>query len=103
MLDDSGDKAGAGALMEGLRAKSPQDVDVLLRVAQFHQRARRFSDAETVLRQARELEPRNQNALFVLGAVLERQRSGSTPRSPSSARRWRCSRSSRPRSTISGT
>jgi tetratricopeptide (TPR) repeat protein len=49
-------------------------VDVLLRVAQFHQRGKRFADAEAVLRQARELEPRNQNALFVLGAVLERQK-----------------------------
>ena len=45
-----------------------------MRVAQFHQRAKRFSEAETVLRQAREVEPRNQNALFVLGAVLERQK-----------------------------
>ena len=74
LLDDAGDKSGAGALMEGLRTKSPQDVGVLMRVAQFHQRARRFPDAEAVLRQARELEPRNQNALFVLGAVLERQK-----------------------------
>ncbi|HET8647923.1 MAG TPA: tetratricopeptide repeat protein, partial [Vicinamibacteria bacterium] len=74
LLDDGGDKAGARALMDGLRTKSPEDVGVLLRVAQFHQRAKRFGDAETVLRQARELEPRNQNALFVLGAVLERQK-----------------------------
>jgi tetratricopeptide (TPR) repeat protein len=47
---------------------------VLMRVAQFHQRAKRLPEAEAVLRQAREIEPRNHNALFLLGAVLERQK-----------------------------
>ena len=50
-----------------IRRCSPQ-------VADFYQRAKRFPDAESTLRQARELEPKNLRTLFQLGAVLERQK-----------------------------
>jgi hypothetical protein len=50
VLEDRGDRAGAIALMDGLRKKSPRDLDVLMRVAQFHQRAKRLPEAEAVLR-----------------------------------------------------
>jgi len=47
---------------------------VLVEVADFYQRAKRYSDAEATLRDARKLSPRDVRILFQLGAALERQK-----------------------------
>ena len=72
VLRTRGEVDAAVAAIEKLRRKSPDDVGVLVAVADFYQKAKRFEDAERTLRHAREVEPRNLRALFQLGAVLER-------------------------------
>src|SRR4029079_14686211 len=72
VLRTRGDVDAAVAAIEKLRQKSPDDVGVLVAVADFYQKAKKFTDAERTLRHAREVEPRNLRTLFQLGAVLER-------------------------------
>jgi tetratricopeptide (TPR) repeat protein len=74
VLHFKGDDASALKLVDALRQKSPADVGVLLQVAEFYQRVKRFADAESSLRKARDLDPKNLRVLFQLGATLERQK-----------------------------
>ena len=74
VLRAKGDSAGALAIVQKLRAKSPSDLNVLLQVAEFYQRAKRYADAEEALQAARKLDTRNLRGLFQLGATLERQK-----------------------------
>jgi tetratricopeptide (TPR) repeat protein len=69
-----GDEAGALKIIDELRQKAPADLNVLLQVAEFYQRAKRYDDAESALRKARSIEPKNLRVLFQLGAVIERQK-----------------------------
>ncbi|HSD27653.1 MAG TPA: tetratricopeptide repeat protein [Vicinamibacteria bacterium] len=76
LLREKGDEAAATALIEGLRAKAPQEEKskVLGRVADFYRRAGRYDEAERALREALEADPKSLGSLFQLGAVLERQK-----------------------------
>src|SRR6185295_13111084 len=60
--------------VEALRRQNPKDAGVLAQVAEFYQRAKRYPEAESTLRQALELGPANWRMSFQLGAVLERQK-----------------------------
>lgn len=73
-LRAKGDVAAGTAVIEALRATAPKDVAVMMEVAGFYQKARRFPQAESALRVAREQEPKNVRVLFALGANLERQK-----------------------------
>jgi tetratricopeptide (TPR) repeat protein len=76
LLREKGDTAAAIALVEAMRAKAPEDqkARVLGRVADFYRRARKFPEAERVLREALEADPKSLASLFQLGAVLEREK-----------------------------
>jgi tetratricopeptide (TPR) repeat protein len=76
LLREQGDEAAATALIEGLRAKAPneQKSKVLGRVADFYRRAGKFEEAEKALREALDADPKSLASLFQLGAVLERQK-----------------------------
>jgi len=81
LLRETGDKAGAAAIVAGLREKLPPDAadskeraKVLGRVADFYRRAGDFPEAEGALRQALVADPKSLATLFQLGAVLERQK-----------------------------
>jgi tetratricopeptide (TPR) repeat protein len=74
VLHFRGDDAAALKIIDGLKEKSPADVGVLLQVAEFYQRVKRYADAESSLRRALELDPKNPRVLFQLGAALERQK-----------------------------
>jgi tetratricopeptide (TPR) repeat protein len=74
VLREKGNTEEAILLAEGLRQRSAGKVDVLLEVAEFYQQSKRFGDAESVLADARKVQPRELRVLFLLGAVLERQK-----------------------------
>lgn len=74
ILREQGQLEPALLLVEGLRQRSAGKLDGLLEVAEFYQRASRYADAEKTLVEARKVEPRDLRALFLLGAVLERQK-----------------------------
>ncbi len=74
VLRSGGDVEAGVAAIEKLRQRSPDNVGVLVEVADFYQKAKRYADAERILRHASEVEPRNLRVLFQLGAVLERLR-----------------------------
>jgi len=71
---EMGQDEAAGKLIAGLRAQAEGDPAALIEVADYHQRAHRYRDAEEALRAARTLQPDDVRILFQLGAVLERQR-----------------------------
>ncbi len=74
ILREQGKTEEAILLAEGLRKRSAGKFDALLEVAEFYQQAKRFPDAEQVLADARKVQPHDLRALFLLGAVLERQK-----------------------------
>jgi tetratricopeptide (TPR) repeat protein len=74
ILREKGKTEEAILLAEGLRKRSAGKFDALLEVAEFYQQAKRFTDAEQVLAEARKVQPTDLRALFLLGAVLERQK-----------------------------
>lgn len=69
----AGDLEGARGVAQELLARTPPDAGVLAQVAEFHQRGRRYAEAERVLEQARGVDGRNVRVLFQLGAARERQ------------------------------
>jgi tetratricopeptide (TPR) repeat protein len=74
-LRNRGDMAGALAIVETLSSRKPPDEKVLLNVADFYQRAKRYREAEDALQRVRGLGPQDPvRTLFQLGAVLERQK-----------------------------
>ena len=62
------------SIIEEVRKSAAGKIDVLLQVAEFDQRAKRYPEAEAVLREALALEPKNLRVLFQLGASIERQK-----------------------------
>jgi tetratricopeptide (TPR) repeat protein len=74
ILHFKGDDDAALVIVDGLVKKAPADVGVLLQVAEFYQRVKRYPDAESALRKARALDPTNLRVLFQLGAAIERQK-----------------------------
>jgi tetratricopeptide (TPR) repeat protein len=73
VLREQGDMKGALVIVEKLRTSASADVDVLVQVADFYQKAKRYPDAEAALRQALAKDPKSLRVLFLLGASLERQ------------------------------
>jgi tetratricopeptide (TPR) repeat protein len=76
LLREKGDEAGGTALIEGMRARAPEEekAKVLGRVADYYRRAGRYDAAEKALREALAADPKSLATLFQLGAVLERQK-----------------------------
>jgi tetratricopeptide (TPR) repeat protein len=68
----AGDVEGAKALSKTL-AESANQAVALAQVAEFHQRGRRYAEAERLLERARTADPKNARVLFQLGAARERQ------------------------------
>lgn len=71
-LEAAGDLDGARALVRTLAGQAKEAAH-FAQVAEFHQRARRYAEAEVLLDRARLADPRNTRVLFQLGAVRERQ------------------------------
>jgi len=69
-LFDSGDEAGAIALLEQTVQASPVDTGMLFTLADVYADAGRGSDAEQMLRRVIGIEPANANALNYLGYLL---------------------------------
>jgi tetratricopeptide (TPR) repeat protein len=87
LLRLKGDLAGATAIVEKLRKKTPPDAAVLAEVADFYQRAKLYRDSESTLRDARKVNPKDVRILFQLGASPRAPEAPTTPR-PCSARPW---------------
>jgi tetratricopeptide (TPR) repeat protein len=77
LLGENGQTDEAAGLLRGLLAKSPEDRDLCLTLAQVYERGKRFEDAELASRRAEKLASapgENEGVWFLLGAIFERQK-----------------------------
>jgi len=77
LLGENGQTDEAAGLLCGLFARSAEDRDLYLTLAQVYERGKRFDDAELAIREAEKLASapgENEGVWFLLGAVFERQK-----------------------------
>jgi tetratricopeptide (TPR) repeat protein len=77
LLGENGKTDEAAGLLRGLLAKSAEDRDLYLTLAQVYERGKRFEDAELAGRMAEKLAAspgENEGVWFLLGAIFERQK-----------------------------
>ncbi len=77
LLGENGQTDEAAGLLRGLLAKSAEDRDLYLTLAQVYERGKRFEDAELASRRAEKLASapgENEGVWFLLGAIFERQK-----------------------------
>jgi len=77
LLGENGQTDEAAGLLRGLFARSAEDRDLYLTLAQVYERGKRFDDAELAIREAEKLASapgENEGVWFLLGAVFERQK-----------------------------
>jgi tetratricopeptide (TPR) repeat protein len=77
LLGENGQTDEAAGLLRGLLAKSAEDRDLYLTLAQVYERGKRFEDAELASRMAEKLASspgENEGVWFLLGAIFERQK-----------------------------
>ncbi|MBI1738379.1 MAG: tetratricopeptide repeat protein, partial [Acidobacteria bacterium] len=77
LLGENGQTDEAAGLLRGLLAKSGEDRDLYLTLAQVYERGKRFEDAELASGMAEKLASspaENEGVWFLLGAIFERQK-----------------------------
>jgi tetratricopeptide (TPR) repeat protein len=77
LLGENGQTDEAAGLLRGLLAKSAEDRDLYLTLAQVYERGKRFEDAELASRMAEKLAAspgENEGVWFLMGAIFERQK-----------------------------
>jgi tetratricopeptide (TPR) repeat protein len=77
LLGENGQTDEAAGLLRGLLAKSAEDRDLYLTLAQVYERGKRFEDAVSASRMAEKLASspaENEGVWFLLGAIFERQK-----------------------------